>query len=59
MRLDLDALPIGVMREKGIPTPLAACMMLIGEQWELWWAQGQRAGVDGEEVREREWRQAE
>jgi hypothetical protein len=57
MRLDLDALPIGVMREKGMPTPLAACMMMIAEQWELWRAEGQKSGCcwyEGERKRGRQ-----
>lgn len=37
MRLGMDRVPIGVMREKGVPTLLVACMM-IAEQWELLWA---------------------
>jgi len=40
MRLGMDCVPIGVMREKGVPTLLVACMM-IAEQWELSWAEGQ------------------
>jgi hypothetical protein len=40
MRLDMDCVPIGVMREKGVPTLLVACMM-IAEQWALSWAEGQ------------------
>jgi hypothetical protein len=36
----MDCVPIGVMREKGVPTLLVACMM-IAEQWELSWAEGQ------------------
>lgn len=39
MRLGMDCVPIGVMREKGVPTLLVACMM-IAEQWELSWAEG-------------------
>jgi hypothetical protein len=56
MRLDLDGLPIGVMRDKAIPTPLAACMMMIGGQWELWRVKGQESGccVVGGKVRGRE-----
>lgn len=36
VRLDMDCVPMGVMREKGVPTLLVACMM-IAEQWELSW----------------------
>jgi hypothetical protein len=32
------------MRENGVPTLLAACMM-IAEQWELSWAEVRAAGV--------------
>jgi hypothetical protein len=39
MRLDMDCVPMGVMREKGVPTLLMACMM-IAEQWERSWARG-------------------
>jgi hypothetical protein len=39
MRLDMDCVPIGVMREKGVPTLLVACMM-ITEKWERSWARG-------------------
>ena len=32
---------MGVMSEKGVPTLLlAACMMMIAEQWELAWVGG-------------------
>jgi hypothetical protein len=40
MRLGMDYVPIGVMREKGVPTLLMACMMMIAEQWERSWARG-------------------
>ena len=39
VRLGMDGIPIGVMREKGVPTLLAACMMMA-EQWELSWVCG-------------------
>jgi hypothetical protein len=39
MRLDMDCVPMGVMRENGVPTLLMACMM-IAEQWERSWARG-------------------
>jgi hypothetical protein len=35
-RLGMGCVPIGVMREKGVPTLLVACM-LIAEQW---WVRG-------------------
>lgn len=39
MRLGMDYVPIGVMREKGVPTLLVACMM-IAEKWKLSWVEG-------------------
>ena len=32
VRLGMNCVPIGVIREKGVPTLLVACMM-IAEQW--------------------------
>lgn len=37
VRLGMDCVPIGVMREKGVPTLLVACMM-IAEQCKPSWA---------------------
>lgn len=54
MRLDLDGIPIGVMREKDMPTPLAACMMIAG-QWELCRAEGNAGLVAGRWELEDEW----
>lgn len=46
-----EGIPIGVMREMGMPTLLAACMMMA-EQWELLRAEG-KAGVVADRVGER------